>query len=239
MKIDYDKIAAEYSRHREVHPKVLTQLLSAVPSGPSNVLEIGCGTGNYITEIASVSDCFCFGVDPSIEMLKKASSKTGQVTFKKGTAEKLPFDDGIFDFVFSVDVVHHVDSCLDYFLQAYRVLRKGGLFCTVTDSEWIIKNRTISKYFPETIPLEMGRYHAAATLRINLKTAGFLKPVEDTVEMKYKITDLAPYKDKSYSALHLLPGDLHKKGLLKMEEDLKYGPIPTVSRFLMLWGEKL
>ncbi len=239
MKIDYDLIAAEYARHREVHPKVLTGLLSAVPAGPSNILEIGCGTGNYISEIAEAGDCTCFGADPSIEMLKRASSKTAKVIFKKGAAEKLPFDGGIFDFVFSVDVVHHVDSCLDYFIGAYRVLKKGGKFCTATDSEWTIKNRTISKYFPETVPLELGRYHAAATLRINLKAAGFLNPVEDTVEMNYKITDRAPYRDKSYSALQFLPGDLHKKGLLKMEDDLKYGPIPVVSRYLMLWGEKL
>ena len=45
----YDKIAYEYARHRRVHPEVLKGLLVTGAIGRvSRVLEVGCGTSNYV-----------------------------------------------------------------------------------------------------------------------------------------------------------------------------------------------
>ena len=44
--IDYSDAAATYAQHRRVHPGVIRSLLGEV--GPeSQLLEVGCGTGNY------------------------------------------------------------------------------------------------------------------------------------------------------------------------------------------------
>ena len=66
--LDYDAaaIAAEYARHRQVHPGVLCDLMetSGLGSG-SRVLEVGCGTGNYIKALARLTGCQAHGIDPS------------------------------------------------------------------------------------------------------------------------------------------------------------------------------
>ena len=105
--IDYDRIAAEYARHRRVHTEVLRRLTTGLQP-TATVLEVGCGTGNYLIAIREVVGCSCWGIDPSAEMLAQARARSKQVQVLQGTAERLQFPDGQFDFVFSVDVIHHV-----------------------------------------------------------------------------------------------------------------------------------
>ena len=43
---DYDQIALEYARHRQLHPEVLRDLLAESGiDGHSSLLEVGCGSG--------------------------------------------------------------------------------------------------------------------------------------------------------------------------------------------------
>ena len=125
--IDYDRIAGEYAVHRKTHPEVLRELLqeSGIHGG-SNVLEVGCGTGNYIAAVESSIGCSCWGIDPSSEMLAEASERPGSVTFRVGTAQRLEFSTGVFDLVFSVDVIHHLENITAYFREVRRVLKRGG-----------------------------------------------------------------------------------------------------------------
>jgi len=45
----YQTIASEYIRLRHVHPEVLRSLISMGELGrQSTVLDVGCGTGNYL-----------------------------------------------------------------------------------------------------------------------------------------------------------------------------------------------
>jgi SAM-dependent methyltransferase len=77
--VDYDRLADEYAHHRTVQPEVLKQLLSRGEiNATSRVLEVGCGTGNYIAEIQSATRCRCWGIDPSISMLTRAKEKSRQ-----------------------------------------------------------------------------------------------------------------------------------------------------------------
>jgi ubiquinone/menaquinone biosynthesis C-methylase UbiE len=109
--LDYDKLAAEYVRHRRIHPGVLREILTAgTITARSDVCEVGCGTGNYITEIQSTTGCRCCGVDPSEEMLSRARAQSQNVQWRKGTGEDLPVARGAIDLIFSVDVIHHISD---------------------------------------------------------------------------------------------------------------------------------
>jgi ubiquinone/menaquinone biosynthesis C-methylase UbiE len=134
MKIDYDRIASEYSQHRKVHPGVFAELikLSAISSN-SKVLEVGCGTGNYAVALRTLVGCMVWAIDPSEQMLSKATERSTEINFMLGKAEKLDFSQCFFDMVFSVDVIHHLSSQLDFFREAYHVLNSSGRICTVTD----------------------------------------------------------------------------------------------------------
>ena len=47
-RLDYDRRATEFARHRKIHPEVLRELLASGIFGPeTRVLDVGCGTGNY------------------------------------------------------------------------------------------------------------------------------------------------------------------------------------------------
>ncbi len=239
--IDYDKIAAEYARHRGVHPGVLKGLLSTSGVGSaSRVLEVGCGTGNYVIALESLAGCSCWGIDPSEQMLARASARSGKISFQPGRAERLGFPPGSFDLVFSVDVIHHVNSRLEYFREAHRTLKAGGKVCTVTDSEWIIRHRKpLANYFPETVEVELDRYPRIAALRALMERVGFGQIAEHMVEFSCPLTDIQAYRDKAFSSLHLIGEEAFQRGMERMERDLRAGPIPYVSRYLLLWGTKV
>jgi SAM-dependent methyltransferase len=231
-------VAAAYAQHRRVHPEVLRSLL-AVVSPASKVLEVGCGTGNYLSAIRERVDCHCCGTDPSAEMLAQAAAHSGRVQLWRGSAEALDFPAASFDLVFSVDVVHHVRGRLRFFQEAARVLRPGGRVCTVTDSEGVIRNRQpLAVYFPETVAVDLARYPTSAELRTAMSDAGFVQFVEQTVEFAGALSDIGPFRDKAYSCLRLISDDAFRRGIARMEDDMRVGPIAWVPRYCLVWGAK-
>jgi SAM-dependent methyltransferase len=236
--IDYDELAADYARHRQVHPDVLLALCQAA-SPTSRVLEVGCGTGNYIIALQSRIGCACWGIDPSEEMLNQARIWTSAVDLRLGRAEAPGFADGAFDLVFTVDVIHHVQDVRVCYQRASRLLAPGGRICTTTDSAWIIRHRQpLSTYFPETVEHELARYPRIAVLREHMAEAGFDEIVESTVECSYAIDDIQIYRDKAFSALHLISDEAYRRGIERMEADLRSGPITCTPRYTLLWGTK-
>jgi ubiquinone/menaquinone biosynthesis C-methylase UbiE len=238
--VDYSHIASDYAKHRDIHPGALGSLISVSDiDRDSNVLEVGCGTGNYILAVGSLLGSSCWGIDPSRAMLSEAARRPGRVQFRQGQAGALDFESGFFDLVFCVDVIHHVNDRQAYFDEAYRVLKSGGKVCTVTDSEWIIQHRQpLTTYFPETVEIELKRYPRISDLRKFMEQAGFSQMDEEMVEFAYQLVDSKAYRQKAFSALHLIPQAAFERGLERMEEDLHSGPIPCVSRYVLLWGTK-
>jgi ubiquinone/menaquinone biosynthesis C-methylase UbiE len=238
MPLDYDRLAAGYARHRQVHPGVLQALCQAAHKG-HNVLEVGCGTGNYILALHAQVGCTCWGIDPSAEMLARARERAPALHFRLGSAERLDAPNDSFDRVYSVDVIHHVQDRLAYIQETYRVLAPGGRICTATDSEWIIRRREpLATYWPETVRVELRRYPRMAQLRALYQQAGFQDIEECMVEFRYPLTDLQAYRDKAFSSLHLISEDAYQRGIARMERDLRNGPLPCVSRYTLLWGYK-
>jgi SAM-dependent methyltransferase len=237
---DYTGLAQEYARHRWVHPEVLRGLLQeSGVDARSRVLEVGCGTGNYIVALESVVGCQCWGIDPSEEMLAEARERPGSVRFQVGRAEQLEFSTGFFDLVFSVDVIHHLEDIALYFQDACLVLKPGGRICTVTDSEWIIRHRQpLAVYFPESVDVDLARYPRLAELRDLMGGAGFADFSEHTVEFPYEVRDAQAYRDRAFSSLCLIGEEGWRRGLERMERDLQSGPIPCVSRYVLLWGTR-
>jgi ubiquinone/menaquinone biosynthesis C-methylase UbiE len=93
------------------------------------VLEIGIGTGMnlsfYPENIRTLTV-----IDPSDAVRPRAEKRadaTGRtIKWYQGRGEQLPFDEGRFDSVVSVDVLCSVDNVDAVLREAYRVLKPGG-----------------------------------------------------------------------------------------------------------------
>lgn len=251
--VNYDQAAGDYAAHRQVHSGVFHELCKRVgqagpgrahhrggePGSDATVLEVGCGTGNYIGALAAREACAAYGIDPSAGMLAHARTGPERVTWLLARAEALGFLSGTFDLIFSVDVIHHVADKGAYYEEAARVLRSGGWVCTVTDSADIIRRREIlSGYFPETVEIELARYPRLVQLEAWMAEAGLAAFEVVTVEQPYQIASAQPFRAKAYSSLHLIADEAWQAGLARLEHDLARGPVPGVSRYACLWGQK-
>jgi SAM-dependent methyltransferase len=241
MSMNYNSLARDYAKHRRTHPEVLRHLIEdGRLTFASRILDVGCGTGNYAVAIEQAVGCECWGIEPSQEMMATAKARAASARFKEGRAERLDFADAFFDLVLSVDVIHHVEDRPAHYREAMRVLRPGGLLCTVTDSEDIIRHREpLSTYFPETIDVELGRYPKIQDLKQMMLESGFTAIREETVEFRHALTDIQRYRDKAFSSLHLISAEAFARGMQRLEADLRdKGSVPWWSRYLMLWGTK-
>ena len=239
-RMDYDEMAFEYASHRAAVPPVLDALvMDPGIHERSRVLEVGCGTGNYIIGMHDRTGATCWGLDPSEKMLSVLRNSSSAVHAVMGVGEEININHVGFDLVFSVDAIHHMTDRTRYFQAARRVLIHRGMICTVTDSEGIVRDRVpLSSYFPDTVDLELERYPGIRALREEMVDADLTVTFEKVIEWPYMLTDVAPYRDRAYSSLHLISDEALAEGVKRIEEDLRKGPIPCVARYFLLWGRR-
>jgi arsenite methyltransferase len=95
------------------------------------VLEIGFGGGVTLPALLKVAS-FVGGVDRSVDAVRQARAKfsdavgAGRADFRVGTVETLPFDDGSFGKVCTVNTVYFWSSLAAGFSEIHRVLFPGG-----------------------------------------------------------------------------------------------------------------
>ena len=236
--MDYDKLADAYARSREASSIVINELQRRFTgTRDSRVLEVGCGAGDYLVALVDAVKCLGWGIDPSARMLHHASSREN-IRFAQGTAERFPFEDTTFDFIFSVNVIHHVKEPGGYFREAIDFMKPGGRICTVTDSPRIIRDRKpLTQYWPGTAAADLVRYHDISELRKQMSSAGFVDIEEHEISAPLEIDDLSPYKEKAFSCLHLISEGEFLEGLHRLEDDLKAGPVHGIIEFVCLWGK--
>lgn len=238
--VPYDQLAADYARHRTVHPGVLRGLVeTAMLTSSSRVLDVGCGTGNYLRALRALVGCECWGVEPSLEMLAQARSNNPDATLAQGSAEHLDLPPASFDLIFSTDVIHHVGDRPAFFREAARLLATGGRLCTMTESpEVLAARRPQSLYFPDTVAVELKRYPSLEQLRVELSEAGFDSITEQHVEATYQVTDATSYRAKVYSSMLFISQEAFERGIARMEDDLRQGPIEGFARNTLIWATR-
>lgn len=87
------------------------------------VLDVGCGTGLYTSAFRQETP-HVFGVE--IEHERALKAREGAVGVTQATGERLPFPDGIFDVVFSHEVLEHVADDRICVEEMVRVARPGS-----------------------------------------------------------------------------------------------------------------
>jgi ubiquinone/menaquinone biosynthesis C-methylase UbiE len=98
------------------------------PQSRFSVLDAGCGTGGMLALIRQkFPEADLTGVDESTHAIQLAEARNIAAKFLPANVHDLPFPEGDFDFVLSLDVLSHagVDDSLAMH-EMYRVLRPGG-----------------------------------------------------------------------------------------------------------------
>jgi len=104
---------------------------------PVDVLEIGCGTGGVLRELATLSNLLLTGSEIYLQGLRYARETLPGVTFIQLDATDIPFR-GEFDVIGAFDVLEHIADDRRVMEQMRLALRPGGLaVITVPQYQWM------------------------------------------------------------------------------------------------------
>ncbi|OGQ67282.1 MAG: hypothetical protein A3F88_03830 [Deltaproteobacteria bacterium RIFCSPLOWO2_12_FULL_42_16] len=102
-----------------------------------SMLSVGCGQGTDIMSALQKIDTndILIGLDISLDSIRSAlkgikelSDEDSHIYFINGDAEKIPFNNGVFDTVWSFGVLHHTSDIRTALFEIKRVLKPGGKF---------------------------------------------------------------------------------------------------------------
>lgn len=176
MAIIYDELANEFDeryRHQSF-PGIQAWLrrLAGYP-GTNKVLEVGCGTGHWLT-ILSDLPVELTGVDPSPAMLEKARAHATKAALVCVSAENIPFPASSFDLIFCVNAFHHFSDHKKFLRVGRVLLRNGGRLAIfgldphAPGTDWYLYD-----YFPGVRAADLRRYSPTIEIKRLMAEAGF------------------------------------------------------------------
>jgi SAM-dependent methyltransferase len=174
-RVDYDEIAPTYDRRYDAgDPEgaatALLEVVGRVRGG--RVLEVGCGTGHWLGQLAAAARFAC-GLDLSAAMLEKARASGGGFGLVRGHANRLPFRDCSFDAVLCVNALHHFDDPRAFVGAARRLLRPRGALAVIGMMPQAGRDRWyLYDYFPGTYETDLRRYPSPGAVTDWMAAAG-------------------------------------------------------------------
>ena len=166
------------ARMNRSHAEVTAWGISFLNLKPDDaVLDIGCGGGAALARMAeTVTAGYLTGIDYSAVSVQAASAynrdavAAGRMEICSGSVEALPFADGSFDKIITVESFYFWPSPAENLREVRRVLKPGGIFLIVAD---IYGRDDLPQKTRDTIA-EYGLYNPEPeTFRSLLEQAGF------------------------------------------------------------------
>ena len=200
-------------------------LREAAPRAGDLVVEVGCGTGRLTLPLAALTPARVMGVDSESKMLDvaRAKDRAGRVEWVRGSAYRLPIDDGEAALVMMVMVVHLLRQRVRAFSETRRVLRPGGRLSVWTFTPRHVEEFYLNDYFPSIAVIDRPRFPPVQTLTSELRRGGF-DDVRVEVRDEPRRIDIAEVVDRVrgryISTLSLLPPLEYRLGLQRLEEML-------------------
>lgn len=166
--------------------QMMQRSLRALGAGRKG-LDVGCGQGAYVVEMRRLGFDVS-GIDASPGQVRLAAQKIGGAepdVVRVGSALEIPAPDARFDFAYTINVLHHLDSFEEQqraFGEILRVLKPGGvLFVHEINTRNVLFRFYMGYVFPSLncidqgierwlLPHELHRYTSASTVAIEYFT---------------------------------------------------------------------
>lgn len=176
LRVDYNEIAPTYDARYTLglYDGVLEVLRALVTAqNPERTLEVGCGTGYWLSALRDLLP-HLYGLDYSLEMLRKACGAGASGRLARAMAQVLPFRDHTFDLIFCVNAIHHFERIDRFIPEARRLLRPGGTLGVIgMDPHHGRDYWCVYDYFPETKAADLARYPSSGQITDAMLRAGF------------------------------------------------------------------
>jgi SAM-dependent methyltransferase len=142
---EYDS-AEEASDAADAYLKAISPILAELPQRES-VLEIGAGTGVFLERLASQGFSNLVGVEPSTAAITAAPASRRD-WIHEGIFREQDFSPESFDLICCFMTMEHVSRPGELARAAFRLLRPGGAFVTVTHDYRSSVNRLLGRRSP-------------------------------------------------------------------------------------------
>jgi SAM-dependent methyltransferase len=166
---DYDS-AEEANEAAATYIHAMQPLLNALPRRES-ALEIGTGTGALLQHLAEQGFTQLVGVEPSNAAIAAAPLHR-RAWIREGVFEEQDFAPESFDLICCFMTMEHVLDPKVIALAAFRLLRPGGAFVTVTHDYRGRLNRMLGRRSP-IIDIEHMQLFSDPSIRTLFETAGY------------------------------------------------------------------
>jgi SAM-dependent methyltransferase len=123
------RVAAGYAYARPpLHPRILARVGEALrlDTPLARALDVGCGAGRSTAALEPLARRIV-GLDPAVEMLQHRHDVAPGASFAAGCAERLPFGEGVFDFVTAAGALNYAEAHVAL-PEIARVLTPDGTF---------------------------------------------------------------------------------------------------------------
>ena len=135
----FDGLATRYQANRPDYPgSMLIELKNRAPEAPRLAIDVGSGTGISTRALKRVLgvDWLVTGIEPGTDMRRQAHESTRPkdgITYVKGTAEALPFEDGSLGVVNVGQAIQFFDRPV-FYAAVSRLLTTGGLLSVIQNN---------------------------------------------------------------------------------------------------------
>ncbi|MGD9368188.1 MAG: methyltransferase domain-containing protein [Desulfobacteraceae bacterium] len=239
----FEAVADYYDRYRKPRPSIISHIVNTIKRNSlesGNILDLGCGTGGYATEIGRVFDKIIYGVDSSDAMVLYANKKGNVQTSKCDCNEFANLPNTFFTFAYCVNFLHYINNLDHFFSSVYKTLDNHGVIYVATHTEEDILRQTLGYYFPSSINVELSMIHPVEAIIRNLSKNGFSDIEVEKISRKIPLgtEDFLAYKFKTYNCLHSIDEKSFDRGLVHMESDIKKGTGMGLMSYTVVKGGK-
>lgn len=224
MKVDYDKLAGDYDKHRGGGGPYLASLVDlATQANAHNVLELGAGTGNNTAAFQDAYPCELTALELSSGMLSRALDKRLPARWVRADAQRIPLRDACMEYIFGCYFLHHVSDLEALFAECARVLNQGCA-AFVTAPVDFIERHPMNAYFPSFAKVDKARFKPYESIRQAMQAGGLTRLDAIRVSAPRRPVDRAYVEriaNKFISTYRLLPEAEFNEGLQRLRHDIE------------------